>query len=256
MNAQNLFDIRGKKAIITGGTRGLGFGMAEGLMESGCEAVIVGTTDKVFDVADGFKSRGFACHGVRADFSQRKEVYRAFIECADRLGGDVDILVTAHGIQRRHSAEDFPINEWDEVLRVNLDSVFILCQEAGKIMLRKNSGKIILVASMISWFGGQTIPAYAASKGGVAQLAKALSNDWFSRGVNVNAIAPGYMATEMNTALLDRANPRYEQITARIPAGRWGTPDDMKGACIFLASHASDYLGGAVIPVDGGYLVK
>ncbi len=109
---------------------------------------------------------------------------------------------------------------------------------------------------MISWFGGQTIPAYAASKGGVAQLAKALSNDWFSRGVNVNAIAPGYMATEMNTALLDRANPRYGQITARIPAGRWGTPDDMKGACIFLASHASDYLGGAVIPVDGGYLVK
>lgn len=255
MDAAKLFDISGKKAIITGGTRGLGYGMAEGLMEAGCEAAIVGTTDKVFAVADGFSERGFVCHGVRADLSVRDEVYRCFRECVDKLGG-IDILVVAHGIQRRHSAEDFPLNEWEEVLSVNLSSVFILCQEAGRIMLSQGYWKIILTASMISWFGGQTIPAYAASKGGIAQLAKALSNDWMSRGVNVNAIAPGYMATEMNSALLDPENPRYEQITARIPAGRWGTPDDMKGTCIFLASHASDYLGGAVLPVDGGYLVK
>ncbi|MBQ9594397.1 MAG: SDR family oxidoreductase [Synergistaceae bacterium] len=252
----NLFDITGKKAIVTGGTRGLGFGMAEGLMEAGCEVAIVGTSDKVFDVAKGFCDKGFKCYGVKANLAHREEVYRAFKECVEKLGGDLDILVTAHGIQRRHSAEEFPLNEWDEVIDVNMNSVFILCQEAGKIMLAKGYGKIINIASMVSWFGGQTIPAYAAAKGGVTQLTKELSNDWIARGVNVNAIAPGYMATDMNEALLDKNNPRYMQITERIPAKRWGTGQDMKGACIFLASHASDYLGGAIIPVDGGYLVK
>ena len=251
-----LFNIEGKKAIVTGGTRGLGYGMAEGLMEAGCEVVIVGTSDKVYDVAKGFCDRGFKCHGVKADFSKREQVYQGFNDCVAALGDDLDIIVNAHGIQRRHSAEVFPIEEWDEVLNVNLNSVFILCQEAAKIMLKKGYGKIINIASMVSWFGGQTVPAYTAAKGGVTQLTKELSNDWIARGVNVNAIAPGYMATEMNSALLDPKNPRYQQITERIPANRWGTGDDMKGACIFLASHASDYLGGAIIPVDGGYLVK
>lgn len=255
MNGKDLFNIEGKKAIVTGGTRGLGFGMAEGLMEAGCEVAIVGTSAKVFDVAKGFCDRGFRCHGVQADFSRRENVYRGFRECMEKLG-DLDILVTAHGIQRRHSAEEFPMDEWDEVIDVNLNALFILCQEAGKVMLKKGYGKIINIASMISWFGGQTIPAYAAAKGGVAQLTKELSNDWIARGINVNALAPGYMATEMNAALLDPENPRYKEITNRIPANRWGTGDDMKGACIFLASHASDYLGGAIIPVDGGYLVK
>lgn len=252
----SLFDLSGKKAIVTGGTRGLGYGMAEGLMEAGAEVVIVGTSDKCFAVAEGFRSRGFLCHGVKADFDKREEVYRGFKECVEKLGGKLDILLTAHGIQRRHSAEEFPVSEWDEVIRVNLDSVFILCQEAGKMMLEQGRGKIINVASMLSFFGGQTVPAYAASKGGIAQLTKALSNDWMKRGVNVNAIAPGYMDTEMNTALTDRNNPRYQQIVDRIPAGRWGNADDMKGTAIFLASSASDYLGGAIIPVDGGYLVK
>ena len=168
----------------------------------------------------------------------------------------MDILVTAHGIQRRHSAEEFPPEELDEVISVNLSSVFILCQEAGKVMLKKGYGKIITIASMVSWFGGQTVPAYSAAKGGVAQLTKELTCDWLARGVNVNAIAPGYMATEMNAALLDPANPRYAQISDRIPAHRWGTPEDMKGAVIFLASHASDYVIGCILPVDGGYLVK
>ena len=252
----DLFDINGRKAIVTGGTRGLGHGMAEGLMEAGCEVAIVGSNDRVYEVAGDFRARGFRCHGVRADLSRREEVYRGFRECVAQLGGDLDILVTAHGIQRRHSAEDFPLEEYDLVTRVNLDAVFILCQEAGRLMLKKGYGKIINVASMLSWFGGQTVPAYAASKGGVAQLTKALCNDWMARGVNVNAIAPGYMATQMNEALLDPANPRCKQITDRIPAGRWGTGEDLKGPCIFLASHASDYLGGAVIPVDGGYLAK
>lgn len=252
----NLFDIQGKKALVTGGTRGLGYGMAEGLMEAGCEVAIVGTSDKVFQVAEDFRARGFLCHGVKADFSRQEDVLRGFRECVEKLGGELDILVNAHGVQRRHSAEDFPMEDWNLVINVNLNSIFMLCQEAGKLMLKKGSGKIINVASMNAFFGGQTIPAYAAAKGGVAQLTKELSNDWMSRGINVNALAPGYMATDMNEALLDPENPRYQQITQRIPAGRWGNGGDMKGPCIFLASHASDYLGGAIIPVDGGYLVK
>ena len=218
MKTHPLFDIDGKKAIVTGGTRGLGFGMAEGLMEAGCEVVIVGTSDKVYSVADEFCQRGFKCHGVKADLSQRAQVFKCFDDCMAALGGDLDILVTAHGIQRRHRAEVFPENEWDEV-----------------------------IASMVSWFGGQTVPAYTAAKGGVTQLTKELSNDWIARGINVNSIAPGYMATEMNAALLDKNNPRYQQITERIPANRWGTGDDMKGTVIFLASHASDYLNGAEV---------
>lgn len=252
----NLFDIKGKKAIVTGGTRGLGYGMAEGLMQAGCEVAIVGTSDNVYKVAEEFCNRGFKCHGVKGDFQKRSEVYTVFNECVQDLNNDLDILVTAHGIQRRHSAEVFPMNEWDAVLNVNLNSVFILCQEAAKIMLKKGYGKIITIASMVSFFGGQTVPAYSAAKGGVTQMTKEMSNDWIGRGINVNAIAPGYMATKMNEALLDKNNPRYKEITDRIPAHRWGTGDDMKGTCIFLASHASDYLGGAVIPVDGGYLVK
>ena len=252
----NLFDIKGKKAIVTGGTRGLGYGMAEGYLEAGCEVAIVGTSDKVYEVAQDFCNRGYKCHGVKGDLGKREEIYRVFQECLDKLGGDLDILLTSHGIQRRHSAEEFPIEEWDDVLSVNLTSVFILCQLAAKVMLPKGYGKIILIASMNSFFGGQTIPAYAASKGGIAQLTKELTNDWMAKGINVNAIAPGYMETEMNKALLDPANPRYATITERIPAKRWGNGNDMKGTAIFLASHASDYLGGAIIPVDGGYLVK
>ncbi len=245
-----LFDINGKKAIVTGGTRGLGYGMAEALVESGCEVVIIGSSDAVFDTAEKL-----GCKAVKADLRSREENYRAFNASLELLGGDLDILVTAAGIQRRHLAEEFPMDEWDEVISINMNSVWIMCQEAGKVMLKKGYGKIINVASMLSFFGGQTVPAYAAAKGAVTQLTKALSNDWAGRGINVNAIAPGYMATDMNTALIN--DPvRNPQISARIPAGRWGTPDDMKGCTVFLASHASDYLCGAVIPVDGGYLVK
>lgn len=251
-----MFDVTGKKAIVTGGTRGLGYGMAEGLMEAGAEVIIVGTSDKVFDVAKGFQDRGFKCHGVKGNLAVREEVYRVFKEGVAALGGDLDILVTSHGIQRRHSAEVFPLSDWDEVMNVNLNSVFILCQEAAKIMLPKGYGKIVTIASMVSFFGGQTVPAYSAAKGGIAQMTKEMSNDWIGRGINVNSLAPGYMATEMNEALLDKNNPRYAQITERIPAHRWGDGDDMKGPCLFLCSHASDYLGGAIIPVDGGYLVK
>lgn len=255
MNNLNMFDVNNKKAIVTGGTRGLGYAMAECLLEQGCSVVIIGSSQNVFDVAKYFQKRDLSCFAVKANLIERDENYRAFNQAVELLGGDLDILCTAAGIQRRHSAEDFPINEWDDVISINLNSVWILNQEAGKLMLKKGYGKIINVASMLSFFGGQTVPAYAAAKGGVAQLTKALTNDWAGRGVNVNAIAPGYMDTDMNTALLN--NPeRYEQISARIPMKRWGTPHDMKGITLFLASHASDYISGAIIPVDGGYLVK
>jgi 2-deoxy-D-gluconate 3-dehydrogenase len=251
----DLFDITGKKAIVTGGTRGLGRGMAEGLLEAGCEVAIIGSSDGVFATAEEFRAKGWKCHGVRADLRKRDEVYRSFDEALGALRGDLDILVTAAGIQRRHSAENFPVEEWDEVINVNLNAVFIQCQLAGRIMLKKGCGKIINIASMASFFGGQTVPAYSAAKGGVAQLTKELTNDWVGRGINVNAIAPGYMATEMNAGLV-ADETRNRQITERIPAHRWGTGDDMKGAVIFLASRASDYVSGAIIPVDGGYLVK
>ena len=219
----SLFDITGKKAIVTGGTRGLGKGMAEGLMESGAEVAIIGTSDKVYQVADEFKARGFVCYGVKADLSDRDQCNEAFNKCVELLG-DLDILVPAHGIQRRHPSNEFPDKDWDDVINTNLNSVFWLSRAASNIFKAKGYGKIIMIASMCSWFGGKTVPAYYAAKGG------------------------------------DPKNPkftqqRYDELTQRIPAHRWGTPDDMKGCCIFLASHASDYLGGAIIPVDGGYLV-
>ncbi len=256
----DLFDIRGKKAIVTGGTRGLGKGMAEGLMEAGAEVCIVGTGDSVFSVAASYQAAGFSCTGVRADLSVRAECEAAFRECLEKLGGDLDILVVSHGIQRRHPADEFPDDDWEDVINTNLNSVFWLARAAAGVFKPKGYGKIILIASMISFFGGKTIAAYAAAKGGVAQLTKAFSNDLFRYGINVNALAPGYMDTEMNAALKDPGHPRftqrrYDELTQRIPAQRWGTGADMKGPCIFLASHASDYLGGAIIPVDGGYLV-
>ncbi len=256
----DLFDIKGRKAIVTGGTRGLGKGMAEGLMEAGAEVCIIGTSDKVFAVADEFKAKGFVCYGVKADLSDREQCEKGFHECVSHFGGDLDVLVVAHGIQRRHPSNEFPDDDWNAVIDTNLNSVFWLARAASNIFKPKGYGKIILIASMASFFGGKTVPAYAAAKGGVAQLTKAFSNDLFQYGININAIAPGYMDTEMNVALTDPKNPkftqqRYDELTQRIPAHRWGTGDDMKGPCVFLASHASDYLGGAIIPVDGGYLV-
>ena len=194
---------------------------------------------------------------IESGVSEEIALKEAFRESLAALGGHLDILVTAHGVQSRHPSEEFPMEDWKRVLDVNLTAVFELCQLAAKqFMVQESKGKIITVASMLSFFGGYTVPAYAASKGGVSQITKAFCNEWAEKGINVNSIAPGYMATEMNTALLDPDNPRKEAITNRIPAKRWGTAEDMKGPCVFLASDASDYLNGAVIPVDGGYLVR
>lgn len=252
----NLFDLTGRKAIVTGGTRGLGHGMAEGLMEAGAEVVIIGSGESVKAAAKEFCDKGFVCHGVAADLRNREALKNGFAEALEALGGRLDILVNAAGVQRRHPCEDFPLEDWDTVLEVNLTASFEMCQLAARQFIAQGSkGKIVNMASMLSFFGGYTVPAYAASKGGIAQMTKAFSNEWTGKGINVNAIAPGYMATEMNTALINDPK-RNADILSRIPAGRWGTPDDLKGVCIFLCSDASDYLGGAVIPCDGGYLVK
>ena len=167
--------------------------------------------------------------------------------------GSVDILVNNAGMQIRHKSEDFPLRDWDRILMVNLTAPFILCQLAGKEMLKKGRGKIINTASLLSFSGGYTVPAYAASKGGIAQLTKALSNEWAQRGINVNAIAPGYMDTDNIAAI--KADPvRNGQILERVPAGRYGTPGDLSGALIFLASKASDYVNGTILTVDGGWM--
>lgn len=248
-----MFDLTGRKAIVTGATRGLGLGMAEALLETGAEVVIFGTTTKAVEIAEGFRAKGFAAHGIACDLADAKGRHVGFAAAVELLGGRLDILVNAAGIQRRSKAEDFALSDWADVMEVNLTAVFDFCQLAGRVMLEQGGGKIINIASLLSFFGGLTVPAYAASKGGVMQLTKALSNEWASQGINVNAIAPGYMSTEMNTAILADAG-RNAEITARIPARRWGTGEDMKGPLVFLASPASDYVHGTILPVDGGYL--
>lgn len=250
-----MYDLKlsGKKALVTGASRGLSRGIAEAFARAGIETVLTSSSDAVTEAAGLLRAEGCAVHSVRADLGNADERERLFNESLALLGGKLDILVNNAGMQIRHRPEEFPLSDWEWLLEVNLTAVFDLCRLAGGHMLAAGHGKIINIASMLSFFGGTTVPAYAASKGGVAQLTKALSNDWAGRGLCVNAIAPGYMETDMNEALL--ANPvRYAEITARIPAGRWGKPEDVANAALFLASGLSDYVSGAVIPVDGGYL--
>ena len=249
-----LFDLTGRKAIVTGAAQGLAYSMAEGLMESGAEVAVIDISDRTVEVAREFCDRGFRCHGIQADLSRIDELEGVFSRAVDALGG-LDIIVNGAGVQRRYRSEEFPTAEWDFVINVNLNSVWKLCQLAGRHFLENEGGKIINIASMLSFLGGYTVAAYAASKGGVAQLTKALSNEWAGKNININALAPGYMATALNTAIMN--DPvRSKEILDRIPARRWGQPEDMKGAVIFLASGASDYLNGAIIPVDGGFLSR
>lgn len=253
---KDLFSIEGKKIIFTGGGNGLGKGMCEALLERGAEVAIIDLAESINAVVDGFCSRGWTAYAVRGDIGKPEHLEKCFDEALEKLGGEVDVLFNVAGIQRRHPSEEFPFEDWELVLDINLTAPFLLCQLAARNMIaRKAGGKIINIASMISFFGGYTIPAYAASKGGIAQITKALGNEWMRYGINVNAIAPGYMDTSMNTQLINDET-RNGEILARIPAGRWGTSQDMAGTAIFLASAASDYLSGAIIPVDGGYLVR
>ncbi len=248
------FRLDGKVALVTGGSRGLGFGMATALAEAGADIISIQHTSYTEAVAERITRTGRRFLPLTLDIGTETAAQEA-LDAALSSFEHVDILVNNAGVQRRAPAVDFLIEDWDTVINVNLRAVFLFCQVFGRQMVQQGRGKIINIASLQSVQGGITIPAYTASKHAVAGLTKSLCNEWASQGVNVNAIAPGYMDTDLNVAL--RANPERErQISERIPAGRWGTPEDMAGAVVFLASPASDYLHGHLLVVDGGWLAR
>lgn len=255
MAANKMFDVNGKHCIVTGGAQGLSRGMAEALLENGCKVVLIDVQkEKLENVCAEYRGKGYEAFAVAGNLADRSDIDRMFEEAMVILGGKLDVLIPAAGIQRRHLPEEFPLNEWDLVLNINLNHVFIMIQKALRVMLKQpTGGKIITIGSMVTWFGGTTVPAYTASKGAVSQLTKSIAVDCAGRGININALCPGYMDTEM---CANMSQERKDECTQRIPAGRWGTPEDMKGPVLFLASSASDYLNGATIPVDGAYLVK
>ncbi len=250
----DLFSVEGKKAIVTGAARGLGRGMAQGLHDAGVELALIDVLESIHEVAEEMGAEGPRVLSVQADLSEGDQLRRAFNEAVSGLGG-LDILLNNAGITRWSQAEDMSEEDWNIVLEVNLNSVFWLAQLAGRHMLKQGYGKIVNIASLLSFGGGYLTVGYAASKGGVAQMTKALANEWSSKGINVNAIAPGYMATEMNIPLMEDAE-RNKLIMDRVPAERWGQPEDLVGALIFLSSAASDYVHGILLPVDGGFLAR
>ncbi|SDH60522.1 SDR family oxidoreductase [Propionivibrio dicarboxylicus] len=247
----DIFNLQGKTALFTGANRGLGKAMAIGLAKAGANVAVVGRTPDQ-DVIDQINTQGVCGKFYVHDLADIDGI-PALVAKVEADFGRIDILVNNAGVQSRHKAAEFPRQDWNYVIDVNMNAVFFMCQEVGKRMLAQKSGKIINIASLLSFQGGLTVPAYAASKGAVAQFTKSLSNEWASQGINVNCIAPGYMDTEMNTALMADAT-RSRQIMERIPAGRWGKPQDMVGAAIYLASGASDYVNGTIITVDGGWM--
>ena len=247
------FDLRGKTAAVTGGGRGLGLGISNALLDAGADVIVFGRSDVPAELTARAASLGRRVQFVALDLADSDAIAATAQQVL--ATHQVDILVNNAGTQARHPAVDFPLEAWDRVLDVNLRAVFQLCQLFGRPMLERGEGKIVNLASLLSFQGGATVAAYAASKGAVAQLTKALCNEWSSRGVNVNAVAPGYMATDMNAALI--ADPvRMEQLSVRIPAGRWGQPEDIGNVVVFLASPAAAYVHGQVLAVDGGWLAR
>ncbi|HEX2909450.1 MAG TPA: 2-dehydro-3-deoxy-D-gluconate 5-dehydrogenase KduD [Chloroflexia bacterium] len=248
------FRLDGQVALVTGGNRGLGLGIAGALAEAGADIISIQSSEKATELEERVARAGRHLLPLRLDLASGQAAEQALSEAVRRFG-QVDILVNNAGIQRRAASVDFSLADWDAVINLNLRTVFTFCQVFGREMVRRKRGKIINIASLLSFQGGLTVPAYAASKHAVAGLTKALCNEWASQGVNVNAIAPGYMDTEMNVALL--ADPqRNRAISERIPAGRWGNPSDLAGAAVFLASAASDYIHGQVLAVDGGWMAR
>lgn len=248
-----LFDLSGRVALITGGSTGLGQGIALALAEAGAEIAVAGVTPAT-ETAERVRALGRRFVDIRANLSTLEPIPRAIEETLAAYGR-FDILVNNAGVIRRADAVDFTEQDWDDVMNVNLKSAFFLCQAAGRHFIGNGGGKIVNIASMLSFQGGIRVPSYTASKSGIAGITRLLANEWASKGVNVNAIAPGYMATD-NTGQL-RADPvRNNAILDRIPAGRWGVPADLAGTVVFLASRASDYVNGAIVPVDGGWLAR
>jgi 2-deoxy-D-gluconate 3-dehydrogenase len=248
-----LFNLTDKIAIVTGAGTGLGQGMAVGLAEAGADVVLVDRTDSD-ETGSLIAKLGRKSINIKADLSTT-EAIPTIVGKTIASFGKIDILVNNAGIIRRTPAVDFSEKDWDDVMSVNAKTVFFLSQAVARDMMKRKYGKIISIASLLSFQGGILVPAYTASKAAVAQVTKAMANEWAPFGINVNAIAPGYMATN-NTAPLRQDPVRSKAILDRIPAGRWGAPDDLKGTVIFLASRASDYVNGHVLVVDGGWLAR
>ncbi|TGO21783.1 hypothetical protein BPAE_0201g00210 [Botrytis paeoniae] len=254
-----LFSLEGQTALVTGGTRGIGQAVCIALAEAGADLILIQRSRENLETQKAVEALGRKAPIYTADLASQEEV-AGITSTVLKDGHSIHILVNCAGIQRRHPSHEFPDNDWNEVIQVNLNTVFTLCRDVGAHMLKLEPsaitgrrGSIINFASLLTFQGGLTVPAYAASKGAVGQLTKALSNEWASKGINVNAIAPGYIETEMNTALL--ANPeRLRSISERIPAGRWGSPDDFKASVVFLASKGSAYISGDILTVDGGWM--
>ncbi len=249
----NPFDLSGKVAVVTGANTGIGQAIALALAEAGADIAAVGRSP-ADDTVTRARAMGRRAEVISADLSTIEPVNRIVDETVEKLGG-LDILVNNAGIIRRADAVDFTEEDWDAVIDTNLKSVFFLCQAAGKHMIANGGGKIINIASMLTFQGGIRVPSYTASKSGIGGLTKLLANEWASKGINVNAIAPGYIATN-NTAALQADAARNRSILDRIPAARWGDASDLGGAAVFLSSRASDYVQGHILAVDGGWLAR
>jgi 2-deoxy-D-gluconate 3-dehydrogenase len=249
----NLFDLTGKVAIVTGANTGIGEAIAVALANAGADVACVGRTPAERTVQQ-IRALGRRAEIVSADLSTIKHVRRIVDETLEKLGG-LDILINNAGIIRRADAVDFSEADWDAVVDTNLKSVFFLCQAAGRHMITNGGGKIVNIASMLTFQGGIRVPSYTASKSGIGGLTKLLANEWGSKGINVNAIAPGYIATN-NTAALQADENRNRSILERLPAGRWGDASDLGGAAVFLSSRAADYVQGHILAVDGGWLAR
>jgi 2-deoxy-D-gluconate 3-dehydrogenase len=245
------FRIDGQVAVVTGGTKGLGKAILLALAEAGADTIAVSRSPNL-ELEAAVNQMGRNYFHIRADLTQRKQTRKVIDEAISALG-DVNILVNNAGIIRRSPAAEHSAEDWDDTLESDLTAAFILSQAAGQIMLKKKAGKIINIASVLSFQGGINVAAYVAAKHGVVGLTKALANDWSGKGINVNALAPSFFITEL-TAPIQKDPDRSQSITARTPAGRWGRPDDIAGAAVFLASSASDFIHGVVLPVDGGWM--
>ncbi|MDO6788256.1 SDR family oxidoreductase [Cobetia marina] len=248
------FDLSHQTAVVTGASRGIGAAMAIALAEAGADIIAISAsmTADGGDVGERIRALGRTFQGIACDVSDRSAIQQLAVQLSSTR---VDILINNAGTIERAPATEHTDAQWDRVIDTNLSAPFILTREIGKQMVARGSGKIIFTASLLSFQGGITVPGYAASKGGIAQLTKAFANEWAAHGVNVNAIAPGYIATD-NTEALRQDAQRSRDILARIPAGRWGSPDDLKGPVVFLASSASDYVHGTVLTVDGGWMAR
>lgn len=252
----DLFKLDGKTALVTGCSRGIGKAIALGLAEAGTDVIGVSRSmeSSGSDIEKEVLTRKRKFKGYACDFANRKALYHLIEQLAKDFPA-VDILVNNAGTILRKSATEYPDEYWDTLMEVNLNSQFILTREIGKHMVARGKGKVIFTASLLTFQGGITVPGYAASKGGIGQLTKALANEWAGKGVQVNAIAPGYISTD-NTAALRNDPVRNKAILERIPAGRWGEPEDLQGMAVFLASSASDYVNGSVFTVDGGWMAR